>query len=328
MRANSRKRAAIVIGAIALVAIPLLARLLGEPLVVSIVTRMMIYGLAAASLDLILGIGGMASFGHAAYFGLGGYVVGILAFHAASGEPLFGVIPGTAQALLAWPAAVAVSMAVALVLGALSLRTAGVNFVMITLAFGQVVYFLFVSLKVYGGDDGLILRQRNVLGGASLVDPILFYYVCLGCLAGVLLFFQRLVHSRFGRVIQGARQNERRMAALGVNTYPFKVGCFAVAGGAAGLAGALMANFTRFVSPDLLHWTESGQLMVMVILGGAGTLFGPVLGAAAIVGLEMTLTSFTEHWMFVLGPLLVVMVLFNRRGIWGWIEGSTKQSDG
>ena len=212
-------------------------------------------------------------------------------------------------------------MMVALVLGALSLRTAGVNFVMITLAFAQVVYFLFVSLKVYGGDDGLILRQRNLIGGTSLTNPILFYYICLACLGCFLLFCERLVNSRFGQIIQGARQNERRMAALGVNTYPYKVACFAVAGGAAGLAGALMANFNRFVSPDLLHWTKSGQLMVMVCLGGAGTLFGPVLGAAAIIGLELLLTSFTEHWMFVLGPLLVVMVLFNRGGIWRLLAG-------
>lgn len=328
MRPVSRKVAAIVLGTALLTVIPLLAILSGELLVISIVTKMMIYGLAAASLDLILGVGGMASFGHATYFGLGGYVVGILAFHGVAGEPLFGLIPGTVQILIAWPAAIAVTMIVAFVIGTLSLRTTGVNFVMITLAFGQVIYFLFVSLKQYGGDDGLILRQRNLIGSASLSDPVIFYYVCLVCLATALLFFHLLVGSRFGRIIQGARHNERRMAALGVNTYPFKVACFVIAGGGAGLAGALMANLNRFVGPDLLHWTESGQLMVMVILGGIGTLFGPVLGAAALVGLEMTLTSFTEHWMFVLGPLLVVIVLFNKHGIWGLVVGSKRPAGG
>ena len=198
------------------------------------------------------------------------------------------------------------------------------NFIMITLAFAQVLYFFFVSVKLYGGDDGLIVRQRNTLVGYSLRDPIVFYYVCLGFLAGFLLFCWRLVNSRFGQIIQGARQNERRMAALGANTYPYKLVCFAVAGGAAGLAGALMANYARFVSPDLMHWTESGQLMVMVILGGAGTLFGPVLGAAFIVGLEMMLTSITEHWKFILGPVLVLIVLFTRGGIWGFLMRTSK----
>jgi branched-chain amino acid transport system permease protein len=324
MTIHRRSAAAALIGAVCLAAVPWFAQGIGEPLIISLVTRMLIYALAAVSLDLILGIGGMVSFGHAAYFGLGGYVVGILAFHSASGEPLFGIVPGSNLALVAWPAAVAVCTVAALILGALSLRTTGVNFIMITLAFAQVLYFFFVSVKLYGGDDGLIVRQRNTLVGYSLRDPIVFYYLCLGFLAGFLLFCWRLVNSRFGQIIQGARQNERRMAALGANTYPYKLVCFAVAGGAAGLAGALMANYARFVSPDLMHWTESGQLMVMVILGGAGTLFGPVLGAAFIVGLEMMLTSITEHWKFILGPMLVLIVLFTRGGIWGFLMGTSK----
>jgi branched-chain amino acid transport system permease protein len=324
MTIHRRSAAAALIGAVCLAAVPWFAQGIGEPLIISLVTRMLIYALAAVSLDLILGIGGMVSFGHAAYFGLGGYVVRILAFHSASGEPLFGIVPGSNLALVAWPAAVAVCTVAALILGALSLRTTGVNFIMITLAFAQVLYFFFVSVKLYGGDDGLIVRQRNTLVGYSLRDPIVFYYLCLGFLAGFLLFCWRLVNSRFGQIIQGARQNERRMAALGANTYPYKLVCFAVAGGAAGLAGALMANYARFVSPDLMHWTESGQLMVMVILGGAGTLFGPVLGAAFIVGLEMMLTSITEHWKFILGPMLVLIVLFTRGGIWGFLMGTSK----
>lgn len=324
MTTHRRVAVAAVIGTVCLLAIPWLAQAIGEPLIISLATKMLIYALAAVSLDLILGIGGMVSFGHAAYFGLGGYVVGVLAFHSASGEPLFGIVPGSNQALVAWPAAVAVCTLVALVLGALSLRTTGVNFIMITLAFAQVLYFFFVSVKLYGGDDGLIVRQRNTLFGYSLRDPVAFYYICLGLLAGFLLFCWRLVNSRFGQIIQGARQNERRMVALGADTYPYKLICFAIAGGAAGLAGALMANYARFVSPDLMHWTESGQLMVMVILGGAGTLFGPVLGAAFIVGLEMMLTSITEHWKFILGPVLVMVVLLTRGGFWGVLMGRGK----
>jgi branched-chain amino acid transport system permease protein len=324
MMLHRRAVAVVAIGVLCLLAVPWIAQALDEPLIVSFVTRMLIYALAAVSLDLILGAGGMVSFGHAAYFGLGAYVVGILAFHSASGDALFGILPGSDLAVVAWPAAVAVSAVVALVLGALSLRTTGVNFIMITLAFAQVLYFFFVSLKSYGGDDGLIVRQRNILFGFNLREPILFYYICLVALAGFLLFCWRLVNSRFGQIIQGARQNERRMAAIGAHTYPYKLVCFAIAGGAAGLAGALMANYARFVSPDLMHWTESGQLMVMVILGGAGTLFGPVLGAALIVGLETALTSVTEHWMFILGPVLVLLVLFTRGGIWGFIAGTSR----
>jgi branched-chain amino acid transport system permease protein len=306
-----------------LIAVPWFAVATGDAALISLATRMMIYGLAAVSLDLILGIGGMISFGHAAYFGLGAYVVGILAYHSSSGEPLFGVLPGSNLVVIAWPAAVIASSLVALALGALCLRTQGVSFIMITLAFAQVLYFFFVSLKLYGGDDGLILRGRNVIAGYDVRDPILFYYICFGLLAAFVVTCRRLLDSRFGQIVQGACQNERRMAAIGVSTYRYKLACFTIAGGAAGLAGALMANYARFVSPDLMHWTESGQLMVMVILGGVGTLFGPILGAMLIVGLEATLTSLTEHWKFILGPVLVMAVLFTRGGIWRLLTGQS-----
>jgi branched-chain amino acid transport system permease protein len=319
-----RKILIVVIGALVLIALPWIAVATDHAALTLLVTRMMIYGLAAVSLDLILGIGGMISFGHAAYFGLGAYVVGILAYHSASAEPMFGVLPGSNLAVIAWPAAVIVSALVALVLGALCLRTEGVSFIMITLAFAQVLYFFFVSLKLYGGDDGLILRGRNVIAGYNLRDPILFYYICFGLLAAFVVACRRLLDSRFGQIIQGACQNERRMAAIGVSTYRYKLACFTIAGGAAGLAGALMANYARFVSPDLMYWTESGQLMVMVILGGVGTLFGPILGALLIVGLESTLTSLTEHWKFILGPVLVLAVLFTRGGLWRLLTGQRR----
>ncbi len=317
------RRQFIVIGlALALlVLLPWISAALGSPQLLTIGTRVLIYAMAAASLDLILGFGGMVSFGHAAFFGLGGYVVGILAFQSAEGTPLFGLIPGATAAWITWPAAMVVSAAAAGIVGALSLRTSGVHFIMITLAFAQMLFFLFVSLKVYGGDDGMSFRRRNELPGLDLRDTTAFYYVCLGLLVAFLYLCRRLVRSRFGLVLQGIRQNERRMGALGLAAYRYKLTAFVIAGAGAGLAGALMANFLRFVSPDMLHWTKSGELMVMVILGGVGTLFGPVFGAAALVGLESLLAGWTEHWMFVLGPLLVVIILFAKRGLYGFLAG-------
>jgi branched-chain amino acid transport system permease protein len=322
MLRTTRAKIVLIVGALLLLALPAIAQTFGQPVWISLGTRVVIYALAAVSLDLILGFGGMASFGHAAYFGLGGYTVGILYAHGVSGEPFLGFIPGTELAAIAWPVAILVAGVAALLLGALSLRTSGVHFIMITLAFAQMLYFFFVSLKTYGGDDGIIMRRRNAIAGLNTRDQMTFYYVCLACLAVFLLLGWRLINSRFGRVIEGIRQNERRMAALGANCYRYKLVAFVIAGAAAGLAGALLANQTRFINPDAMHWTKSGELMIMVILGGGGTLFGPVLGAALLLGLETVLLTMTEHWMFVLGPILVLIVLFARRGLWGFLAGT------
>lgn len=316
-----RQLIVIAIGFALLLALPWISQGLGSPQLLTIGTRVVIYAMAAASLDLILGFGGMVSFGHAAFFGLGGYVVGILAFQSSEGTALFGFIPGSTASWVTWPAAMLVSAAAAGIVGALSLRTSGVHFIMITLAFAQMLFFLFVSLKVYGGDDDMSFRRRNEFPGLDLRDSTSFYYVCLALLAAFLYLCRRLVRSRFGLVLQGIRQNERRMGALGVAAYRYKLTAFIIAGAGAGLAGALMANFLRFVSPDMLHWTKSGELMVMVILGGVGTLFGPVFGAVALVGLESLLAGWTEHWMFVLGPLLVLIILFAKRGVYGFLAG-------
>jgi len=305
------------LGALLLVAYPWAVQALGEPYLISLGIRVLIFALAAVSLDLILGYGGLVSFGHAAYFGLGGYVVGILSFHLAEGEALFGFIDGTNEALIAWPAAVAVSALLALIIGALSLRTAGVHFIMITLAFAQMLFYVFVSVKTYGGDDGLIIRRRNLTPWIDLRDDMSFYYVCLAALVGFLILCRRLIRSRFGIVLRGGKDNDKRMAALGFTLYRYRLVAFVLAGAGAGLAGALLANQARFVSPQMLHWTNSGELMVMVILGGIGTLFGPVLGAAALIGLETALAGWTEHWMVILGPILVAIVLFARRGLLG-----------
>ena len=183
------------------------------------------------------------------------------------------------------------------------------------------LYFFFVSLPTYGGQDGLNLWERSTIPGLDLYDEATFYYVCLALLLGFLYLARRLVGSRFGMVIRGCRQNERRLKALGFATTRYKLACFVIAGMGAGLAGALIANHTEFVGPGLMHWTRSGEIMVMVILGGMGTLFGPVLGAAAFLLLEEVLSGFTEHWMIVMGPFLIVIVLFARRGLYGWLVG-------
>jgi branched-chain amino acid transport system permease protein len=304
-----------IVAATALLLLPFIAHKAGNPALVSLATRMVIYAIAAASLNLILGYGGMVSFGHAAYFGVGAYAVGILYYHFHAGEPFLGFIPGSNQFLVTLAVAIAVSALFALVLGALSLRTSGLPFIMITLAFAQMVFFLFVSLKYYGGDDGLIVRRRNVLFDLNMADDTTYYFICLAVAAVYFLLFWRLVGSRFGLVLGGIRQNERRLAAIGISTYRYKLAAFVIAGAGAGLAGALMANFAKFVSPDMLHWSRSGELMIMVILGGGATLFGPAIGAVLLVGLETVLSGWTEHWQLYLGPVLILVALFTRDGI-------------
>lgn len=315
---------------IVLLLLPPLAGLADEPFMVSLFSRILIYAIAAVSLDLILGFGAMVSLGHAAFFGVGAYVVGILAFHAADGSPIMGgllALPGTNNALVSWPLAVIVSALVATAIGALSLRTAGVYFIMITLAFAQMLFYFFDSLETYGGDDGLSIWSRNDLLGLDLADDTTFYYVCFAALTAFVLLCRRLVSSRFGMVIRGCAQNERRMRALGFPTYRYRLLCFAIAGAGAGLAGALIANQTEYVSPALLHWTRSGELLIMVILGGMGTLIGPVLGAVALLLGEDLLAIFTEHWQLYLGPFLILVVLTTRRGVYGLIAGRDDDHD-
>jgi branched-chain amino acid transport system permease protein len=310
----------LVILAAGLLLLPSAANAIGDPALISLATRMVIYAIAAASLNLILGYGGLVSFGHAAYFGIGGYVVGILYFHFAAKDLFLGIVPGTNQFLITLFAAMIVSGFAALVLGALSLRTTALQFIMITLAFAQMVFFLFISLKVYGGDDGLIVRRRNLLFNLDMADDTTYYFVCLITAGLYFGFLWRLVGSRFGLVLGGIRQNERRLAAIGISTYRYKLVAFVIAGVGAGLAGALMANFSKFVSPDMLHWSRSGELMIMVILGGGATLFGPALGAVILVGLETVLTAWTEHWQVILGPILVLIALFTKGGVLSLLE--------
>lgn len=315
--------------AAALVVLPPAAEALDESFLIGLFTRIFIFALAAVSLDLILGFGGMVSFGHSAYFGAGAYVVGILSFHAAGGEaPAWPFsLQGMESALAAWALAVAAGALLALLVGAVCLRTSGMYFIMITLAFAQMLYYFFVSLEKYGGDDGLSIAQRNRLPGLDLENEATLYYVCLLILSVFLLIGWRLVHSRFGMVLRGCKENEQRMLALGFPVYRYKLTAFVMAGATAGLAGALMANYMGFVSPGLMHWMVSGEIMIMVILGGMGTLAGPVIGAAALLLLEEILSAYMEHWMIILGPVLVLVVLFARRGIWGWFQTGRSADD-
>lgn len=314
MKSMGRK-IAIAIAIVVLLAVPFITDVVGGNSALSLVTRILIYSIAAASLNFVLGYGGMISLGHAAFFGIGGYVVGLLFVHFTDETPLLGVIPGSNQLLITIPAAILVSGLLALVIGALSLRTGGVQFIMITLAFAQMIFFFFVSLKAYGGEDGIIIRRTNEFLGLNMRDRLTLYYVILGFWAVFMLGLWRLIHSSFGTVLRGMKQNERRMAALGFAPYRYKLYAFVLSGMGCGLAGALMANFLRFASPDMLHWTKSAALMTMVILGGVGSFFGPLLGTAAYLVLETELAALTEYWQFWLGLILMAVVLGTRGGL-------------
>ncbi|MGJ5094678.1 branched-chain amino acid ABC transporter permease [Bradyrhizobium oligotrophicum] len=291
-----------------LVLLPVYSNLSGNIFILTLFTRIVILALAAVSLNLIMGYGGMMSFGHAAYLGIGGYAVGILAQE--------GIGSGWAQ----FAVAIAVSALYALVIGALSLRTRGVYFIMITLAFAQMAYYVASGLARYGGDDGLTVYKRSDFGGLiNLGNRVQFYYLCLFCLLAVVVLIWRIVNSRFGLVLQGLRSNEQRMQAIGFPSKRYKLACFVIAGMLCGLSGALLANNTDFVSPAVMYWTRSGDLMVMVILGGMGTLMGPVVGAVVFLVLEEVLSQITEYWALIMGPLLLLIVLFGRGGIVGML---------
>jgi branched-chain amino acid transport system permease protein len=291
-----------------LAAVPAVATLAEIPFLMTLFTRIVILAIAAMSLNLILGYGGMYSLGHAVYIGIGGYTVGILAYH--------GVPSGFVQ----WPLALALSALFALVTGALCLRTRGVYFIMITLAFAQMVYFLTVGIAEYGGDDGLTIHRRSSFGGlVNLADRATFYYVCLAFLLASVLIVWRISRSHFGMVVRGACANDRRMQALGFPTYRYRLVAYVIAGTMCGLAGALLANHTDFVNPEMLSWTRSGDLMIMVILGGSGSVIGPIAGTVAFMVLEEVLSGITEHWQAILGPLIVLMALVKQGGIVGWL---------
>ncbi len=301
--------------------VPFLAEAIGQAYWINIWTRILTLGLVAMSLNLIMGYGGMVSLGHAAYFGMGGYTVALIAFHVTEKIPLFGWA-GSNEALVVWPIAMAVSGLLSLVLGALCLRTRGVYFIMLTLAFSQMLFFIVVALKYYGGDDGLAMTGRNTLAGMSLAKPMALYYVAFVVLLVAWALLTRITRSPFGRALQAGKINERRALALGIPVRRVQLIAFVIAGVLAGLGGALWANQLRIASPDMLHWMRSGELIMMVILGGLGSHMGAIVGAAALVLLEAWLAGLTEHWMLILGAILVLTVLFVRKGVFTRLAGS------
>ena len=291
---------------VALAAVPLVASVGAQTYVLDLVSRIMIFAIAAVALDVLIGYGGLISFGHAAFVGLGAYAVGILSAH------------GFGDALIALPIALTASALFALATGAVCLRTHGVYFIMITLAFSQMMFFTAASLAPYGGDDGLTVRARNTIAGFALMrDALSFYYVVFACLLATYLLCRAMLGSRFGRVFCGARENPIRMASIGYDVYRYQLVAYVIAGAIGGLSGFLLANAAEFVSPAYMSWQRSGELVIMVLMGGMGTLYGAVIGAAAFVLAEEWLSGLTEHWKMIFGPLLVLIVLFARGGLVG-----------
>jgi branched-chain amino acid transport system permease protein len=308
----------------AFLAVPLWALVMDEPFTITLATRAAILALAAVGLNIALGMGGLVSLGHAVFFGLGGYAMGILAYHAQSYTPLeiFGLsIEGTKSMPLIWLLAISASALAALGIGLLSLRTSGVYFIMITLAFGQMFYYFAISWSAYGGEDGLSIYVRNGFPGLNTLVPIQFFGLCFALLCAVLLLNARLQAAPFGLALNAARQVPARVETVGLNPMRLKLVAFVLSGAITGLAGALFADLNRFVSPTMFSWQLSGELIVLIVIGGVGRLMGPVIGACLFVTLEHWLGGITDFWHVFLGAILLLIVLFARGGIVGLVTG-------
>ena len=308
----------------ALLLVPLYAWQADEPFTVTLATKVAIFAMAGVGLNIALGLGGLVSLGHAIFFGIGGYAMGILASHAQDYAPLLEspfLIEGTKSMPVIWVVAVISSALAAVVIGALSLRTSGVYFIMITLAFGQMFFFFAISWPAYGGEDGLSIYLRNSFPGLNTLDPIQFFAICFTLLVLMLILSDRLSRSAFGLALGAARQNEIRVQTVGIDTFRLRLIAFTISGVITGLAGALYADLNRFVSPTMFSWQTSGEIMIFVILGGVGRLFGPVAGAALFILLEQLLGGLSEYWHIYLGLLLLLVVLFARGGLIGSLAG-------
>lgn len=306
------------------------AMVLGEPFIITLVTKAAILALAGVGLNIALGLGGLVSFGHAAFFGIGGYAMGVLASHAQSYTPIMEtpiLIEGTKSMLVIWGVAVVAAALAALLIGVLSLRTTGVYFIMITLAFGQMLYYFAISWPAYGGEDGLSIYIRNDFPGLNTLDPIQFFAIAFTVLAAVLFIAGRLAKAPFGLALSAARQNPERVETVGVAPFRLRLVAFIISGAVTGLAGALFADLNRFVSPTMFSWQTSGEIMVFVILGGVGRLFGPVAGAALFILLEHVLGGLSDFWHVYLGLLLLLVVLFARGGLIGTLAGKETAHD-
>lgn len=313
-----------------LIGIPLMAWHNGQPFTITLATKIAILALAGVGLNIALGLGGLVSLGHAVFFGIGGYAMGILASHAQSFTPLFSgalAIPGTKSMPLIWLVAVLASAGAAYLIGRLSLRTGGVYFIMITLAFGQMFYYFTVSWPAYGGEDGMPIYVRNNFPFLNTLDPIQFFAITCLLLILALIMAHRLANSAFGLALNSIRQNPERAIASGIEPMDVRLVAFVISGAITGLAGALYADLNRFVSPSMFSWQTSGEIMILVILGGIGRLFGPVAGAGLFIMLEHFLGGVSEHWPFFLGLLLLLTVLFARGGLMGLLAGSGRARD-
>jgi branched-chain amino acid transport system permease protein len=327
MSRESYVNAALVAG---LIGVPLWAYVAGEPFTITLATRAVIFALAAVGLNLALGLGGLVSLGHAVFFGIGGYAMGILAFHAQNFIPMFPetlAIEGTKSMPVIWLVAVIASALAALVIGLLSLRTTGVYFIMITLAFGQMFYYFTISWSAYGGEDGLSIWVRNGFPGLNTLDPIQFYGLCFALLCAALWLSHRIARSPFGLMLNAARQVPHRVETVGLDGQRAKLIVFVISGAITGLAGALFADLNRFVSPTMFSWHMSGEIMIFVILGGVSRLFGPVAGAVLFVAMEHVLGDLSDYWHIYLGALLLGIVLFARGGVVGLLAGRAKSHD-
>ena len=315
----SKLKLSILIGSfLILAALPMVAEseMIDEPFYIDLMARVMIFSIAAMSLDFILGYGAMISFGHALYLGLGTYAVGIMAHYELTNGwmQLLVCISGTAF--------------IAFILGLISLRTSGIYFIMITFALAQMFYFLGISLEAFGGDDGLPIDTRSeFFSFFDLNETCPMYYLILGTLVVTALVLWKIINSRFGMVVRGSHSNDARMQAIGFPTFRYRLAAFVIAGVVCGLAGFLLGNLTEFLTPEYMHWFRSGELMIMVMVGGMGTLFGPLFGAFAYLMMEDFLANFTEYWQFYFGPILILLVLFAKQGLWGMLPGKEDISD-
>lgn len=316
-----------------LLVLPLIAYFVDQEFWLDFATRIVILAIAAVTLNFILGYGGLVSFGHAAFIGIGAYAVGVSAHHE-----IFGAGFHLLAALLG-------GGLFALITGAISLRTKGVHFIMITMAFAQMMFYAIVSIEEYGADDGLVIYERSVVPMADsltfldLNENINLFALSWVSLVVVLYLVFRFVNSRFGMVLQGAKGNEQRMAAIGFDVYRYRLAAYVFSGALCAYAGALLGNFTGFISPEMMDWTRSGELMFMVILGGTGLLFGPVLGAVLYLVLEEllegllhwvlpeSLQEYAIHWHLPFGILLILSVLFLRGGVLRFLYGAKARDD-
>ena len=309
---------------VGLLAVPIWAMLSDAPFTITLATRVVILALAAVGLNILLGIGGLVSFGHAVFFGIGGYAMGILAYHAQTFTTLeFGLVSfeGTKSMPVIWLVATLISACVAFLIGLLSLRTTGVYFIMITLAFGQMFFYFAISWATYGGEDGLSIYVRNDFPALNTLVPIQFFGICFALLCIVLLLNARLQSSPFGLALNAARQSSARVETVGLDPMKLRLLAFVISGAITGLAGALFADLNRFVSPSMFSWQLSGELIVLIIIGGVGRLMGPVIGACLFVALEHFLGGLTEFWHVYLGLILLGIVLFARGGVIGLLTG-------